>query len=55
MSEVTKEWFNEGYERGVAAERANTEKERTRADAAEEEARKLREELEALRKSAGKN
>ena len=45
MSEVTKEWFNEG----VAAERVNTEREKKRADAAEAENIKLREELELLK------
>ena len=45
MSEVTKEWFNEG----VAAQRINTEKEKKRAEAAEAEIQKLREELKLLK------
>ena len=64
MSEVTKELYDAGYEKGTAAERVNTEKEKNRAekeknradlekkraDAAEAEVLKLREELEVLRK-----
>ena len=50
VSEVTKEL----YDAGVAAERINTEKEKKRADAAEAELLKLREELEVLRKQKQK-
>ena len=42
VSEVTKEWFKEGYEKGVAAERVNTEKEKKRAESAEEEIKRLK-------------
>ena len=61
VSEVTKELYDAGYEKGTAAERVNTEKEKNRADlekkradAAEAEVLKLREELEVLRKQKQK-
>ena len=46
VSEVTKEWFNEG----VAAERINTEKEKKRADEAEKRAVSEKKRADALEK-----
>lgn len=49
VSEVTKEWYNEG----AAAERVNTERERARADAAEKRADAAEAELEQYKKIYG--
>ncbi|MCR4648273.1 MAG: Rpn family recombination-promoting nuclease/putative transposase [Lachnospiraceae bacterium] len=50
VSEVTKEWFKEGYERGVADERTLTDKERARADEAEVRANEEKARADALEK-----
>lgn len=53
MSEVTKEWFKEGYEKGIAVESVNTEREKARADAAEKRAVTAEAELEQYKKIYG--
>ena len=42
--------LNKGIQQGREAEQANTERERKRADLAEEEIRRLKEEIEKLKK-----
>ncbi len=42
--------LNKGIQQGREAERANTERERKRADLAEEENRRLKEEIKKLKK-----
>ena len=44
--------LNKGIQQGRKAERANTERERKRADLAEEENRRLKEEIEKLKKQS---
>ena len=46
VSEVTKQWKQEGFEEGIALERINTEKEKKRADELELENQRLKKILE---------
>ena len=50
VSEVTKEWYNEGYAAAIKEQEKIIEKEKKRADAAEQEIEKLREKLARLKK-----
>lgn len=50
MSEVTKLWMQEGYEKGLAEQSLLTEKEKQRADAAESRAEVAEAEAEKYKK-----